>query len=494
MNDTINSSYDLVVVGGGSGGYAAALAGTRLGLSVCLIEESDTLGGNAVRGGVNSWETGAGGTGIPFDLYCHFCMNHPQDIGIHGFGRHCLWHDPTKEAKPFPGGEHLIDPSLTYLDTLQRHGTKGLSHDSQRCRKQWHGLVFEPTTMHQAMVSLLEQSGQCDLRLNTTFKEVHTQDQNITHLTLDDGSLIHGKYFVDGTADGVLCNAAGCELHCGEDPQNRYDEPSAPQHATKQINGVTLIYRITPTTTPGIEPLPNGTPSTCWWQDRFSGTCFVQYPNGDFNVNMLPTIQGQAFLELGYAKAYQECKRRVQAHWHHVQSNHEEFQHYKMLYTAPGLGVRETNRVVCEYMLTERDLRNDVNKQKHPDVIAIADHAMDTHGRHCTVGCAELAHPCGIPLRCLLPVGTVNLLIACRASGFSSLAASSCRLSRTMMQLGQAAGTAVALAIETASSLRTLPTDQLRKQLATDHVTLTWPMPDDLVAYLKHNDPASSHL
>jgi NADPH-dependent 2,4-dienoyl-CoA reductase/sulfur reductase-like enzyme len=56
---------DLAVVGGGSGGFGAALAAARRGLNVVLVERADCLGGNSVRGGVHCWEMGAGGTGIP---------------------------------------------------------------------------------------------------------------------------------------------------------------------------------------------------------------------------------------------------------------------------------------------------------------------------------------------------------------------------------------------------------------------------------------------
>jgi NADPH-dependent 2,4-dienoyl-CoA reductase/sulfur reductase-like enzyme len=59
---------DLAVIGGGSGGFGAALAAARQGLDVVLVEQADQLGGNSVRGGVHCWEMGAGGTGIPFDL------------------------------------------------------------------------------------------------------------------------------------------------------------------------------------------------------------------------------------------------------------------------------------------------------------------------------------------------------------------------------------------------------------------------------------------
>jgi phytoene dehydrogenase-like protein len=61
--------HDLIVAGAGSGGFGAALAAARLGQRVLLVEKSDWLGGNAARCGVNVWETGVGGTGIPFDLY-----------------------------------------------------------------------------------------------------------------------------------------------------------------------------------------------------------------------------------------------------------------------------------------------------------------------------------------------------------------------------------------------------------------------------------------
>lgn len=56
--------------------------------------------------------------------------------------------------------------------------------------------------------------------------------------------------------------------------------------------------------------------------------------------------------------------------------------------------------------------------------------------------CSELDVPYGVPFECLLPREFDNLLVACRGASFSHLTASSCRLSRTMMQLGHAAGLA----------------------------------------------------
>ena len=87
----------------------------------------------------------------------------------------------------------------------------------------------------------------------------------------------------------------------------------------------------------------------------------------------------------------------------------------------------------------------------------------------------EVREPYGIPYRCLLPKGVDNLLVACRGASFSSIAASSCRLSRTMMALGHAAGTACALAKEKTLRLREVPADDLRRSLREQHMELAWP-------------------
>ena len=88
--------YDLCVVGAGSGGIAAALAAARMGLSVLLIEKSDTLGGNAVRGGVHNWEPGVGGTAFPFEIYQRL-QKIPDAVAIVCMSRHCCSQQPGEQ-------------------------------------------------------------------------------------------------------------------------------------------------------------------------------------------------------------------------------------------------------------------------------------------------------------------------------------------------------------------------------------------------------------
>ncbi|HEY6738165.1 MAG TPA: FAD-dependent oxidoreductase, partial [Actinopolymorphaceae bacterium] len=50
MADNAGKSFDLVILGGGSGGYACAIRAAELGLSVALIEK-DRLGGTCLHRG-----------------------------------------------------------------------------------------------------------------------------------------------------------------------------------------------------------------------------------------------------------------------------------------------------------------------------------------------------------------------------------------------------------------------------------------------------------
>jgi len=473
---------ELAVIGGGSGGFGAALAAAQMGVDVVLVEQADCLGGNSVRGGVSCWEMGAGGMGIPFDLYRRL-KRRPGAVGIYTHARHGLWFDPARDPYRFPGGETVIDRNRRYLDTLRRHGTRGLVADPALTRELWHGVPFEPDAMAETMLAMLEETGHCRVLLNSRFVGVDADGGTIVSAKLADGRLIKAGYFVDATGDGSVCVAAGCATMQGQESRDAFGEPHAPAKATSRVNGVTLIYRASAAAVPAIEPLPAGITNGCWWARRFPSAQINHCPNGDLNINMLPTMDGAEFLRLGYPAAFGECERRIRAHWHHLQSGFPEFQKYRISRVAPALGIRETRRVVGEYVLTEHDLVAGISRQRHGDIICLVDHPMDVHGGHAP-GAGELAEPYGVPYRCLIPKDCRNLLIACRAASFSSLAASSCRLSRTMMQLGQAAGTAAALAKALRADFPDVPAGRLRDELRRRHVQLEHPMPETLRAHL----------
>jgi len=482
-------SYDVAVVGGGSGGIGAALAAARLGRRVLLIEKADRLGGTATRGGVHCWEAGAGGTGIPFDIYKRL-KRIVHAVGIYSYGRHILWQPPA-ETPRFPGGETLIDGQRHYIDSLRRHGIPGMTTEELHSfvRTGCHGVTFEPNACAKIVEEMLAETGTCAVLKGTAVRAVKTDNRRISSIELDTGKSVQARVCIDSTADAFLAVASGCQTMLGQEARDTFGEPSAPEQTNLHLNGVTLIYRVSPTKRPRIEPLPPAIPADCWWSQQFPLAQYNHYPCGDVNVNMVPTMEGQEALTLGNDAAYEECRRRVLAHWHHSQSAFPEFQSYRLAWIAPALGIRETRRVVGRYVLTEHDLRSHLSGQLHDDVIALADHSMDTHGTTAgRSGTRDLGGVYGIPYRCLVARDVDNLLVACRAASFSSLAASSCRLSRTMMQLGQAAGTAAALALQLGVDLADVPSDYLQAHLRQQHVQLDWPMPEYLVAYVSNED------
>jgi len=482
------SSFQLVVVGAGSGGFGAALSAARLGVEVLLIEQSDSLGGTAARSGVNSWEPGVGGTGIPFDLYRRL-RRHPETIGIYRYARHMKWHHGATNQPVVPGSELLIDPSRTYLNSLRRHGAGPFAESEAFIRKTWSGVPFEPAAYSAEMEAMLLETGCCTIWKNTRFVEAVRQGDRIVLIRCDNGSVVDAPFFIDATANVALAQAVGCETSLGQEPRDLYDEPSAPCEPTDRLNGATLIYRVSRRGKPAaaIDPLPKGIPALCWWSESFPVAVFTQYPNGDFNVNALPVMEGREAHDLGYAAARTECERRIHAHWRHVQTVFPEYQDFSMTWIAPGLGVREGPRILARKVLTEHDLLAGVSRQDDPDIITIADHARDTHGADTgRAGCAEFTEPYGVPFRCLLPAEIDNLAVACRGAGFSSIAASSCRLSRTMMQLGQAAGTAAAVALSArVAAFHAVDPTVLRTSLTVQNCELTWPRSAALLTHLQ---------
>lgn len=478
--------FELVVIGGGSGGVGAALAAARAGVSTLVVEKQAGLGGTATAGGVNTWEMGVGGTGLPFEIYQRLKAV-PQAVGIYSCGRHFGWQErfywPRELDKVnVPGGENRIDPARCYRDTLRRHPGPDGTKSEAWCREHWHGVTFEPAAMDQTLQAMLAETGCCAVRLGVGLEAVDAAAGRVASVHLSDGTTVAGEAWVDGTGDGLLCRLAGCEQLCGVEGKERFGEPGAPQVPRETVNACTLVFRVEAGHPPAVEPLPPGVPDAPWWRETPVPTCINEYPNGDRNLNMLPTMEGAEALRLGSEAAYAECWRRTQCHWHFVQTHFPEFRAYRRVWTAPLLGWRETSRTVCEKMLTEKDILLGLSGQADPDLIAVADHALDRHGEG--GGCPEVDEPYGIPYRCLIPQGFRNLLIACRGAGFSSIAASSCRLSRTMMQLGQAAGNAVALAREGRCDLPDIDAAALRARLAAQHVQLSWPLPPELRAYL----------
>jgi len=435
---------DVCVVGGGSGGFSAALAAARAGARVVLVEEQERLGGTSVQAYVSVWQPGPGD---PFarEIYQRLAKI-PNAVGIIA--------DCNADRSLGSFGLWRIAPQGTYEETLCRVGLS---------RPQWRAVVFEPDALSQVVSRMLAETGRCRVLLKTRFVAAEPDAARVASILArtSDGTpcRIAAKVFVDSTGGGHLCRAVGCEMMLGPEPRSRFDEPLAPESPNDTLNAISLCYRVRKSDAPARQPPPD--PPVAAFP-RSAHVC--ELPCGDLIVNPLATVPGQDLIDKGYDRSMAEARRIVLAQWHWLQAD-PTFAPYEFHSFAPMLGIRESWRVLGEYVLTQHDLAAGLDKQTHPDVIAVADHSMDVHGEGGRRVRGELKGLYGIPYRALIPKGRTNLLVACRGAGFSHIAASSCRLSRTMIAIGHAAGLAAAAAAKDNLPVAAIDVAEVQREL-----------------------------
>lgn len=135
---------------------------------------------------------------------------------------------------------------------------------------------------------------------------------------------------------------------------------------------------------------------------------------------------------------------------------------------APFMGIRETRRIVGEYILTEDDI---FNCARFDDVIAVASYPVDLHhpvGGDCSLYWCPDCYD--IPYRCLIPQKIDGLIVAGRNVSMTHLALASARVMAPAMALGEAAGKAAALSVKENVELRDLDVRKLQESLKAEGV------------------------
>lgn len=442
---------DVCVVGGGSGGMGAALSAARAGAEVVLVEKQPKLGGTSCRAYVSNWEPGPG-SALAREIYSLL-----DDRGAAGITR-----DFNRDRKLGPFGLWLVDPAFDYNDTLRRAGFKNKSE----ARRHWHAAVFDPDAMHTVVMEMLEATGRCRVLLNTLYTKPQIAVPGKRMAAIKARSVdgkrsyrIVADVFVDCTGDVYLCRDAGCEVMVGPEPEARFGESFAPKKVDDPylVNATSLCYRVRKKENPKRQPPEPDRP-------RHTRSAHVSAIPGtdDLIVNPLGLVPGQMFVTQGREMVRLVAEGAARQHWHWLQQK-PFFSDYELVELAPMLGIRESYRVVGEYVLRQQDLMRGVASQDHDDIIALADHALDTHGKGGR--CMELPGYYGVPYRCLIPEGWDNLMVACRGASFSHVAASSCRLNRTMLALGEAAGLAAAQAAKRDVPVGEVDVESIQKEL-----------------------------
>ncbi|MHA7966676.1 FAD-dependent oxidoreductase [Paenibacillus sp. CAU 1782] len=415
---------DVVVIGGGPAGIAAAIASGRQGARTVLIERYGFVGGMSTAAMVYPWMT--------------FHTDSGEQV-IKGIAQEIV--DRLQERGGSPG--HLRD-TVGFVRTLT---------------------PYHPEIYQVVAADMLQEAG-VTLMLHSFVDEVAVRDGVIegVYVTNKSGrTLVSGVMFVDTSGDADVAKLSGAETLQGRDG----DSQSQPMTMKFRMRGVDLaqikaymiqhpeeFYSKTPIAE--LEDLPLTGVSGFYSHWKKSGVpinrdqvLFFAGPADDEVLINCTRVQGlDATSAADLTLAEQEGRKQVLMMAEFLQRDVPGFQRASISAVAPQIGIRESRRIVGRYLLTKDDV---VQGRKFDDVIARSGYPIDIHdpsGKGVTASFISGDGAYDIPYGCLLSLNIPNLLAAGRCISTSHEALATTRLTPSCMATGQAAGTAAALSVK----------------------------------------------
>ena len=156
-----------------------------------------------------------------------------------------------------------------------------------------------------------------------------------------------------------------------------------------------------------------------------------------------------------------ECRTQIPKIVQFLKKHVPGCENIRLLTSAEMLGIRESNRIAGEYLLTQDDVLNSTN---FPDAIVFGGDSIDIHKNDKSVYLMA-EKPFQIPYRCLLPQKVDNLVVAGRCLSSDRVAHSAVRVMPPCFAMGQAAGTAAAIAVRYDCSPKKIDVSLLRRTL-----------------------------
>ncbi|MEO6991458.1 MAG: FAD-dependent oxidoreductase [Candidatus Baltobacteraceae bacterium] len=200
---------------------------------------------------------------------------------------------------------------------------------------------------------------------------------------------------------------------------------------------------------------------------------FFATPYADeVTVNMTRVVDVDPLDPDDLTRAEVEARGQVTELLAFFRANVPGFANARIAATATQIGIRESRRIVGAYTLTRDDV---LEGRTFPDAIARSAYPIDLHnpsGSGTTTHRLAPGSAYEIPYRCLVPRIVEGLLVAGRCISTTHEALASTRLTPTVMTLGQAAGTAAALAVAEHVPVRSVDLDALHARLVRDGVPL----------------------
>ncbi|MDD5484161.1 MAG: FAD-dependent oxidoreductase, partial [Kiritimatiellae bacterium] len=414
--------YDVIVCGGGPAGVIAAVAAARNDADTLLIERQGCLGGIASSGLLSVWG--------PFD----------DGSRLLDWKRHPL----LAKGLPLPPEMQDFKRIIKGIpeEILNRLKTMNMAFDLG-----WGFIPINPEAVKFVSEQMVLEAGGRIL-YETMIVDAAMRKGHIEALRIAGKSGIRearAEIYVDATGDGDLAALAGADFQKGRARDGK-------------MMGVTLVFRLGGVKLPGMFLLDREEIRKC-------NALFAEaWKNGEVSalhgvgcINIIPGMKGVVAVNSQHTydidgtrdedltQAFINGRKDVQEMIRLFRQHLRGFEKCFLVDTAPMMGVRDTRRIIGEYILTGKDV---VSAAQFADSIGRNAYNLDIHlpDNAMTVeeGLLKPGASYQIPYRCLVPKKISNLLLSGRCISATHEGESSARIMPCCMVTGQAAGTAAA--------------------------------------------------
>jgi hypothetical protein len=404
---------DVVVVGGGNAGFVAAIAAARAGARTILIERYGYLAGCLTA----TYSTTPG-----------FFGDSEGDRIIGGIG----WE---------------------FVERMEAAGAALVDRD-------WWTVQIMPEAAKSVALEMILEAG-VELYLHAWAADVVLREHALEGVVTESKSgrqVIAGKAFVDASGDADLAYLAGAPtelLPADQLWQTSVDLTVCNVDARRvvqwiQDNPDRTVWLSMPADldAPGLHPMVSVIVKESGDAPAGASPALHHGPVPTIKLMLEPSIsrvQGSVEINGTDVRALTwaeiEARRRALQHLAYLKATVPGYEK-AVIVAESHLGVRETRRIVGDYVLTLNDLRSNA---RFADVVALNSRPLDRHLKGDAFQFEMFMGHHDIPLRALLPRDVDNLLVAGRAISCDHESHASLRGAATCLATGHAAGAAAAL-------------------------------------------------
>ena len=398
--------YNLIVVGGGIAGVAAATSAAREGISVLLLEKFGSLGG------------------------------------------------AMSNSLVYPFMSYRVKGENRWLTSA------GIFTEMRERKEKYNDSSWE--VYKNVFDDMIAESG-ADVLFHVNAFEAVTEGRQIKSLKVATKSGVMefaADFFIDASGDGELIAMTGCEYQLGRES----DGFCQPMTTCFRMCGVDVkkflaeeamldeLYKKYQADGKLINP-------------RENLLIFTGVGEGILHFNTTRVIKHDPTNPFDVSRAEMIARRQVMEMVDFMKKNSTAFEHASLASVANHIGVRESRKLKGVHVLTADELKACTVFE---DTIALGKYDIDIHnptGSGTYIYAFKDGEYYGIPYRSLLPKEYDNMLVAGRCLSADHVAHSSVRIMPICACLGEAAGTAIALAYQTDTNAHTVDVQAVRARL-----------------------------